>query len=96
MAQKTTGSRNKTRQKLTKHTRDKETISDHLKNFDEGDQVRIDVDSAIHEGLPHPRFHGRTATVTGKRGQSYIVELEDGGQTKELPVYPAHLEQEEE
>lgn len=93
MAQKTSGSRNKTRQKLTKHTRDKETISDHLKTFEEGDKVLIQVDSSIHKGLPHPRFHGKAGQITGKRGQSYLVTIKDGGKKKELPVYPAHLKE---
>jgi large subunit ribosomal protein L21e len=93
MAQKSQGSRNKTRKKFTKNVRDKETLSTHLKEFEEGDSVVIDVDPSIHEGIPHPRFHGKTAQVTGKRGRSYIVELQDVNKTKEFPVYPAHLKE---
>lgn len=93
MAQKTKGSRNKTRQKLTKHTRGKDTVSKHLKDFDTGDNVLIQVDSAVHEGMPHPRFHGKHGEVVGSRGDSYIVEISDREKTKRMPVYPAHLQE---
>lgn len=93
MAQKTKGSRNKTRKKLEKHARSKDTVSKHLKEFDEGDNVLIQIDSAIHEGMPHPRFHGKHGTVIGSRGDSYIVEIHDREKTKEMPVYPAHLQE---
>lgn len=91
MAQKTKGSRNKTRKKLTRHIRDKDTISKHLKEFSPGDQVLLILDSSIHRGLPHPRFHGKAGTVQEKRGRSYIVEIKDRGKKKQIPVYPAHL-----
>jgi large subunit ribosomal protein L21e len=93
MAQKTKGSRNKSRKKLSKHIRDKETISNHLKEFDQGEQVRIELDSSIHKGLPHPRFHGKTGRIKEQRGSSYIVEIQDRSKTKEIPVYPAHLQE---
>ncbi len=91
MAQKSKGQRNKTRRKLKKHTRDKETVTTHFKEFDEDQNVTIKIDSSIHRGLPHPKFHGKTGRIKGKRGRSYIVEIKDLGKTKEVPVYPAHL-----
>ncbi len=93
MAQKTDGQRNKTRKKLSKHARDKDTITSHLKTFKEGDKVRIDVDPSIHRGIPDPKFHGKTATVTDRRGRAFIVEVDDRGKTKELTAYPSHLEE---
>ena len=96
MAQKTKGSRNKTRKKLTKHIRDKETITSHLKTFEEGEKVNIKIDSSIHKGIPHPKFHGKSGTVRGKRGKSYLVEVKDLNKKKELHVYPSHLPKVEE
>ncbi|MDY6778097.1 MAG: 50S ribosomal protein L21e [Candidatus Nanohaloarchaea archaeon] len=93
MAQKTQGLRNKTRQKLTKHVRDKDTISNHLKDFEEGDRVLISIDPSVHKGMPDPKFHGKTAEVQGKRGRSFVLTLQDLGKEKELQVYPAHLEE---
>lgn len=93
MAQKTKGSRNKTRQKLSKHSRSKDTVSTHLKEFDEGDNVLIQIDSAVQKGMLHPRFHGKHGTVVGSRGDSFIVRIKDREKSKQMPVYTAHLQE---
>lgn len=91
MAQKSKGMRRNTRQKLTKDRKSSDSTEKHLRDFDDGDRVRIHFDPSVHQGFPHPRFHGRSGTVTEKRGRSYIVAVKDGGKTKEFPIYPAHL-----
>lgn len=91
MAQKSSGMRRKTRKKLTKDDGSEGTIAKHLRSFDEGERVRLDIDPAIQQGMPHPRFHGRTVEVVEQRGRSYIVKLDDEGKEKRFPVYPAHL-----
>lgn len=91
MAQKSKGMRRKTRKKLTKEDGRTGKIAAYLQEFDEGEQVLIDVDPSVQDGMPHPRFHGRTAIVQGTRGRSFVVTLEDGGKTKEFTVHPAHL-----
>ncbi len=91
MAQKTKGQRNKTRKKLKKHSRDKETVTSHLKEFEVGEKVNIKIDSAIHRGIPDPKYHGMSGEVIGKRGKSFIVEVKDQKKKKKLTVYPAHL-----
>ncbi len=96
MAKKSQGTRNKSRRKMAKSSREKTTVSSHFTEFDKGENAVIDLDPAVHEGLPHPRFHGRTAKVLGKRGKSYIVEIDDGGRKKEFPAHPAHLKPAEE
>lgn len=93
MAQKSKGKRHKTRRKLTKKGGKTSNIGDYLQSFEEGERVRLHLDSAVHEGFPHPRFHSRTGTVKEQRGQSYIVAVKDGGKVKELSVHPAHLKQ---
>lgn len=92
MAQKSKGMRRKTRKKLTKSGGNRGTIRKQLQSFDEGDSVLIKVDPSSHEGMPHPRFHGRIGTVVEQRGRSYVVELPDGGKEKQFTVAPAHLE----
>ncbi len=91
MAQKSKGMRRKTRRKLSKKSGHVGTISRHLQDFEEGQQVVIKVDPSIHKGMPHPRFHGRTGVVQEKRGQSFVVTVKDGGKEKEFTIHPAHL-----
>lgn len=91
MAQKSKGMRRKTRQKLTKESGYTGIIASHLQDFDGGEKVLIDIDSSVQSGMPHPRFHGRTAVVNEKRGRSFVIDVKDGGKTKEFAVHPAHL-----
>jgi large subunit ribosomal protein L21e len=63
-----------------------------LKEFEIGEQVHITIEPSIQKGQPHPRFHGKTGTVTGKRGRSYLVEVRDGNAKKVVISAPVHLE----
>jgi len=87
------GPRKKTRRKLRKRVRERglSPISRVIQHFEVGEKVHIRIDPSVHKGTPHRRFHGRTGTVIGKRGRSYIVEIYDGGKRKELFVRPEHL-----
>ncbi len=67
------------------------TIIRSLQEFDQGEKVNIVIDSSIHKGMPHPRFHGYTGEVEGKRGNSYLIGINDGGKRKKLIVRPEHL-----
>ncbi|MBY6286985.1 50S ribosomal protein L21e [Nanohaloarchaea archaeon] len=91
MAQKSQGSQQGARKKLKKDSREKTTVNDRLQSFEEGDKALIHVDSSVQEGRPHMRFHGKTAEVTGQRGDAYIVEFDEGDETKTLQIDPAHL-----
>jgi len=41
--------------------------------------------------MPHPRFHGKTAEVVGKRGRAFVLNVTDGNATKTLITLPEHL-----
>ena len=43
------------------------------------------------EDFPHTRYSGRHGTITGKRGNAYIVELKDGGLIKKFIASPVHF-----
>lgn len=93
MAQKSKGMRRKTRKKLSGDGRNRGRIAKQLQTFEEGDRVRLDIDPAVHEGMPHPRFHARVGTVEERRGDAYVVAVPDGGKEKRFTVNPAHLEE---
>jgi large subunit ribosomal protein L21e len=66
-------------------------ISRAIQLFNEGDIVNIDLDPSIQNGMPHPKFQGRTGKVMSQRGRAYIVEVRDGGLMKEVIILPEHL-----
>jgi large subunit ribosomal protein L21e len=66
-------------------------ISRAIQLFEEGDIVNIDLDPSIQNGMPHPKFQGRTGKVMSQRGRAYIVEVRDGGLMKEVIILPEHL-----
>jgi large subunit ribosomal protein L21e len=90
---KTHGTRRKSRYKLRKTVREKglSPISRAIQEFQEGDIVNIDLDPGIQNGMPHPKFQGRTGKVMSQRGRAYIVEVRDGGLMKEVIILPEHL-----
>jgi large subunit ribosomal protein L21e len=93
MVQRTGGFRRKTRSKLRKNVREKGKISikKFLQSFNEGDKVGFKAEPAVQRGMYHPRFHGKTGTITGKKGGCYEVEIRDGSKQKTLVVHPIHL-----
>jgi large subunit ribosomal protein L21e len=90
---KTHGTRRKSRYKLRKTVREKglSPISRAIQEFVEGDIVNIDLDPGIQNGMPHPKFQGRTGKIVSQRGRAYIVEVKDGGLMKEVIILPEHL-----
>jgi large subunit ribosomal protein L21e len=87
------GTRRKSRHKLKKTVREKglSPITRALAQFTEGDIVNIDLDPSIQNGMPHPKFHGRTGKVIEQRGRAYLVSVRDGGLMKEVIALPEHL-----
>lgn len=96
MAQKSHGSRHGTRHKFSRGPRDRTTINEHLKEFEEGEKVRIQMNHSVQEGRVHQRYQGKAAEVTGKRGDAYELEVKDGGKKKQLFMKPIHLKEMEE
>ncbi|MUW15928.1 50S ribosomal protein L21e [Halorubrum sp. CBA1125] len=87
------GPQKATRNKLSNDPRDRGTSPPQraIQEFEEGTQVHLKIDPSVQKGRFHPRFDGRTGTVTGKQGAAYTVEIPDGGKTKTLVVSAAHM-----
>lgn len=87
---KSKGPRAKTRHKLKREGK-KVTINRLLSKPQIDATVQINIDSAVHSGMPHRRFHGLTGRVVGYRGNVVEVQVKHGRKEKLLLVHPAHL-----
>jgi large subunit ribosomal protein L21e len=87
------GMRKKTRDKLSRtiRGRGKSSVVRAIQEFETGSKVHVLIDPSIHKGMPHPRFHGKTAEVVGKRGRAFVLKITDGDATKTLITLPEHL-----
>ncbi len=88
------GYRTRTRRLLKKKPRERGKIkmSRLLHEYQRGNRVVIKIDSGVHKGMPHKRYHGKVGTVIAKRGRSYVISVTQGDATKEIIVRPEHLE----
>lgn len=87
------GTRRKSRSKLTRPPRKqgKKDITSYLERYEEGDNVVLDLDPSVHDGMFHPRFDGNSGVVTGQQGDCYTVEINDKGKDKTIIAHPVHL-----
>ena len=78
---------------LTKRVREKGKLglSRLLANYQVGDKVVINIDPAIHKGMPHKRFQGKVATVVEKRGKAYDLDIPQRKTSKLVIAGPEHL-----
>ena len=71
-------------------TRGKLPLSKYFQEFKEGDTVAIVREASVGANF-HKRMQGRTGTVEGKRGSSYIVKIKDQNKEKKYLIAPIHL-----
>ena len=93
LVKRSRGIRSKSRHILRKNPRNRgiTSITRALQEFEEGDSVNIVIDSSVHRGMPHPRFHGHTGKIEGKQGESYLVGIDVGNKHKTLIIRSEHL-----
>ncbi len=93
MVKASKGIMERTRQKFRKRARQRglSPITRALQKFKEGDMVAIVIDSGMHAGQPHKRFHGCTGVVVEARGRAYVVDVRFGGKMKKAIALPEHL-----
>ncbi|MEI6104604.1 MAG: 50S ribosomal protein L21e [Methanothrix sp.] len=85
--------RKKSRDKLSRTVRARgiSPVVRAIQEFETGAMVHVIIDPSIHKGMPHPRFHGKTGEVVGKRGRAFVLKVTDGNATKTLITLPEHL-----
>ncbi len=88
MGKRSSGLRSRTRKKLSGGTF---SIASSLQEFNVGEKVVLDINPAVHKGMPHPRFQGQQATVLEKRGRAFVVEIFDHEKKKQIISKPEHL-----
>jgi large subunit ribosomal protein L21e len=66
------------------------TVSSQVRTFDIGAKVVI-VQKSTTDGQPHMRYNGRHGKIIRKQGKCYVVQITDGGLTKELISNSIHL-----
>ncbi|MBI4009582.1 MAG: 50S ribosomal protein L21e [Candidatus Aenigmarchaeota archaeon] len=91
MTNKSRGFRQSTRKKLRQKPSFRPPITKFLREFNEGQNVVIELEPSSQKGMPFPRFKGKIGKVIGKNGRSYIVELFDGRKMKKITSRPEHL-----
>lgn len=93
MVKASKGGRRRTRYVMQKRARERglSPITRVFQEFEVGDKASVSLDPSMHKGMPHVRFHGKTGTVTGKRGDAYLLDIRDGGKMKKIIVRPEHL-----
>ena len=71
-------------------TRGKIQLSRYFQNLKEGDKVSVIREPSVSSTFPI-RLQGRTGTILGKRGRSYIVEIKEQKKEKKFIIAPIHL-----
>ncbi len=87
------GTRSKSRYIMRKkpRTRGISAVTRAMQQFEIGSSVSVDIDSAVHKGMPHHRFQGYTGKIEGMQGDAYLVGITVGKKHKTLIVRPEHL-----
>jgi len=93
MVKKTKGYRSRTRKLFSKKSRDKgmPSLSYLLREYEPGEKVSLFINSTIHKGQPHKRYHGKTGTIIGRRGRAYLISFNIGGSEKIVISRPEHI-----
>ena len=87
MVRKSYGKMRGTRFKMqSKGTR---TVNRFLVKFELGEKVHINFSS--HQGVPNPKFQGKTGTILARRGNGYEIEVADMSAAKKIYLKPEHL-----
>ncbi|MEM2869735.1 MAG: 50S ribosomal protein L21e [Thermoplasmata archaeon] len=93
MVKASKGFRVKTRRTLRVKPRSRgmPPVTRSLQELEVGDRASIHLDGRVHDGMPHPRYQGKTGRVVGRQGRAYLVEIIEGRKRKTLLAGPEHL-----
>lgn len=89
-SKKAKGKRAKTRD-LFKTRGSKMTVNSLLKEYKEGEQVRIKINPSIHKGMPFRRFQNTSGKVIKRQGKAFVVSVMKGNRSQDIVTTAAHL-----
>lgn len=88
MGKRSSGLRARSRRKLS---HGEFSIAASLQEFKPGEKVVLDLNGAVHKGMPHQRFQGQQGTVLERRGRAFIIQINDHEKKKQIISRPEHL-----
>jgi ribosomal protein L21E len=71
-------------------SRGKIKFSNYFRDFKEGEYVTVIRELAVQPKFPK-QIQGRTGIIKSKRGESYVVKMNDLNKEKEYIIHPVHL-----
>lgn len=78
----------KKRKLLREHGKIK--LSNYFQEFEEGSRVTVIMEKALHPKFPK-QIQGRTGVIVGRRGESYLIKMNDLNKEKMYIIHPVHL-----
>ena len=65
-------------------------LSEYFKKFDEGERVSVIRELSVQPKFPL-QLQGRSGVISGKRGNNYLVKINDMKKEKTYIIHPIHL-----
>ena len=75
-------------------TRGKLQLSKYFQEFEKGDEVAIVRELSVPKNFPEKTI-GKTGEIEGKRGEFYIVKVNEFDREKRFIIHPIHLRRKE-
>jgi len=85
------GPRKRTKKKFSQKVGYRPTLTKFLAEYIVGQQVVIMQEASSHRGVPFRRFRGTSGYIVGRRGNAYIIEIQDGNSVKKVISRPEHI-----
>ena len=74
----------------SKQEKGKLKLSNYFQDFKEGERVAVKRELAVQPKFPK-QIQGRSGVINSKRGNSYLVKINDLNKEKTYIIHPVHL-----
>ena len=66
-------------------------LSNYFQKFEKGSRVAVKRELSLNPKFPK-KLQGRSGIISGKRGNSYVIKINDLKKEKTYIIHPIHLE----